>query len=52
MNKDNKKKSVEDLINDASEILKNSTAFYKITIEGKKTNIVIEKPEKNEDKEA
>ena len=47
-NKEESKKSVLDLIDDASEILKDNKHFHKITIEGDKTNIIIEKDKKDE----
>jgi hypothetical protein len=47
--KENKKKSVLDLIDDASEILKDNEVFDEIIIKGKKTNIRIKKPDKKDE---
>lgn len=51
MNTEINEKSIHNLIDDAVEILRNSKSFFKIIIKGKISNIIIEKPIEDEEKQ-
>jgi hypothetical protein len=48
--KSDTKKPLLDIINDLSELLKDSNNFYEIIFNGNKINIKITKPDKKEEK--
>jgi hypothetical protein len=51
MDNDKPKKSLLDIINDLSELLKESHNFHEVVFNGDKTNIRISKPDKKEENE-